>query len=199
MPITRPTVHTLRATLALARPEALHCPRHFFLPAMQQRFASLNDRNYAKNAPTSPSGRNPKEEIDMDFDIDDPPEAAAASTAAGVAEKVGKASTSTTSSSSGTGSSNRPAYDAPTGQIIEPGNNKMLYASVGALGLAGLYMALKTTPTDEEGNPRPSAELDPGTDARGRHSITTKGRQHHDLPAHTPGGSNLQKNLRRGD
>ena len=86
------------------------------------------------------------------------------------------------------------------------------YASAGALGLLGLYAVTKENPkitpssgsSSSSASPRrisPNPELDPGTDARGRThplSAVKQSRQHHDLPAHAPGGETIEFKLGRG-
>lgn len=89
-------------------------------------------------------------------------------------------------------------------------NNGNRYASAGAVGLLGLYAVFKENPDitpsggGSSSSPRrisTNPDLDPGTDARGRTSPLSsvmQSRQHHDLPAHAPGGETIEFKLGRG-
>ncbi|KAM7190198.1 hypothetical protein V8F20_009820 [Naviculisporaceae sp. PSN 640] len=192
--------------------------RHnFFLPALQQRFASLGSGPGSTGAnfvsPSTPGGQAGKprqrgttsasraidemEIIDPDIHISDPPEAVGASNAA-------------------TARAYKEARHGKGKIEDDIDGNTMLYASAGALGLLGLYAVFKENPTTSGPSSsssiggsgsggiktRSTNELDPGTDARGRtsplSSIKSSSRQHHDLPAHAPGGETLEFKLGRG-
>ncbi|KAK4206733.1 hypothetical protein QBC37DRAFT_380796 [Rhypophila decipiens] len=188
----RPVVSSTGTAAASAI--CLNNQRHFFLPALQQRFASLGSsgRSSISSKSSSSASSAMDEIIDADIDISDPPEAVGASNAA-----------------TARANSERMGH----GRVIDEEGNTVLYASAGALGLLGLY-SIFHEPIVESGSSgssssggsgilsRSSNELDPGTDARGRtsplSSIKASSRQHHDLPAHAPGGETIEFKLGRG-
>ncbi|KAK3316882.1 hypothetical protein B0H66DRAFT_626477 [Apodospora peruviana] len=225
-PLTKLTTSTQSLRAAVSRFGSLvgaQQQQHeaFYLPALQQRFATLGSYNSPVSSPKpTPGGSRPRstsassamdEMVDADIDISDPPEAVGASNAA-----TARAARERRGSATADEGSNKVLYADLLTLTPDIGMMEfisflgLLYASIGTVALLGLYSIFGEPGVDTQSdivNPAASAvksmspnmsrvevEADPTSDARGRTSPLSgvKARQKHDLPAHAPGGDTLE-------